>query len=69
MPVRYQDHGRVAVPVSTAFARRMPEQIDFRPREIFARPAIAVAGIARNCPENGYWRAPFEPVFSVCEWP
>ncbi|MGO9005037.1 MAG: hypothetical protein ACLQIQ_21655 [Beijerinckiaceae bacterium] len=68
MPVRGQDHGRVAVPVPAAFVRRLPEQIDFRSREIFRRPAIAVAGFAWNCPENGYWRTarePFEPVFSL----
>jgi hypothetical protein len=47
-------------------ARRLPEQIDFRPREIFPRPAIAVAGFARNCPENGYWRTPPARRSSLC---
>ncbi len=57
MPVCDEDHRCVAVPIASALARRLPEQLDFLGCQVLARPTSRVElPPRRDCPIFGVWR-------------
>ncbi len=66
MPVRDQDHRRVAMAIAPAIARTCQQQLDFLDSEVLAWPALCVEhSSGRYCPVFDGWRSPSRSRFHI----